>query len=78
MLEKKILLVDDEESILQTYALLLEENGYHVVTANCGRKALEEFLSQSFDLVITDLAMPDVDGFTFIEKVIAVQNNLKY
>jgi len=40
MLENKILLVDDEESILQTYGLLLEENGYHVVTANCGRKAI--------------------------------------
>jgi DNA-binding NtrC family response regulator len=69
MLGKRILLVDDEESILQTYALLLEENGYHVVTANCGRKALEEFFSQSFDLVITDLSMPDVDGFTIIEQV---------
>ena len=69
MLEKKILLVDDEETILQTYALLLEENGHHVVTANCGRKALEEFFSQSFDLVITDLTMPDLDGFTVIEEV---------
>jgi DNA-binding NtrC family response regulator len=69
MREKKILLIDDEESILQTYALLLEENGYCVVTANCGKKALEEFFSQSFDLVITDLTMPDVDGFTVIEEV---------
>lgn len=69
MPEKKILLVDDEECILQTYALLLEENGYAVVTANCGRKALEEFFSQSFDLVITDLTMPDLDGFAVIEEV---------
>lgn len=69
MPEKKILLVDDEECILQTYALLLEEYGYSVVTANCGRKALEKFLSQSFDLVITDLTMPGVDGFKVIEEV---------
>ena len=69
MLEKKILLIDDEESILQTYALFLEENGYCVVTADCGRKALEEFFSQSFDLVITDLTMPDIDGFNVIEEV---------
>jgi DNA-binding NtrC family response regulator len=66
---KKILLIDDEESILQTYGLLLEENGYGVVTAACGKKALEEFSSQPFDLVITDLTMPDVDGFTVIEEV---------
>ena len=69
MPDKKILLIDDEESILQTYGLLLEENGYRVVTADCGKKALEEFFSQSFDLVITDLTMPDVDGFTVIEEV---------
>jgi two-component system response regulator GlrR len=69
MLEKKILLVDDEESILQTYALLLEENGYYVVTANCGRKALEEFHLHSFNLLITDLVMDDGDGFYLIDAI---------
>lgn len=66
---KKILLVDDEEVILNTYASLLGERGYAVVTATCGRRALEEFFSHSFDLVITDLAMSDIDGFTVIEEV---------
>ena len=66
---KKILLVDDEEMILNTYASLLGERGYCVVTATCGRKALEEFFTHSFDLVITDLAMSDIDGFTVIEEV---------
>ncbi len=66
---KKILLVDDEEVILNTYATLLGERGYAVVTACCGRKALEEFFSHSFDLVITDLAMSDIDGFTVIEEI---------
>lgn len=66
---KKILLVDDEETILNTYASLLGEKGYSVVTATCGRNALEEFFSHSFDLVITDLAMSDIDGFTVIAEV---------
>ena len=69
MLIKKILLVDDEKMILETYSLLLGENGYLVVTADSGRKALIEFFSQSFDLVITDLKMPDGDGFRFIEEI---------
>jgi DNA-binding NtrC family response regulator len=69
MPEKKILLIDDDESVLEAYALLLEEHGYLVVTADCGRKALEEFFSQPFDLVITDLTMPDIDGFAVIEEV---------
>jgi DNA-binding NtrC family response regulator len=47
----------------------LHEKGYCVVAANCGRKALEVFYSHFFDLVITDLAMPEVDGFKIIEEV---------
>ena len=69
MLGKRILLVDDEGFILKTYSLLLGENGYPVVTADCGRKALEKFAQHSFDLVITDLAMPDGDGFTLIDEI---------
>jgi DNA-binding response OmpR family regulator len=69
MLGKRILLVDDEGFILTTYSLLLGENGFPVVTAPCGRKALEEFTRNSFDLVITDLAMPDGDGFTLIDEI---------
>jgi CheY-like chemotaxis protein len=69
MLIKRILLVDDEKCILDTYSLLLAENGYTVVTTNCGNKALEQFFRQSFDLVITDLSMHDGDGFRLIEAI---------
>jgi DNA-binding NtrC family response regulator len=69
ILGKRILLVDDEEIILDTYSSLLDEKGYSVVATNCGRKALEVFFSHFFDLVITDLAMPEVDGFRIIEEV---------
>ena len=48
---------------------IVEENGYTVVTADSDRKALEEFYSQSFDLVITDLRIPDGDGFKLIEEI---------
>jgi len=68
-LGKRILLVDDEKMILDTYSSLLDEKGYSVVATNCGRKALEFFSSHFFDLVITDLAMPEVDGFRIIEEV---------
>ena len=68
-LRKRILLVDDEAIVLDTYSALLSEKGYAVVTANCGRQAFEEFLLQSFDLVITDLTMSDGDGFTLIKEI---------
>ena len=69
MLEKRILLVDDESIILETYSSLLSEKGFSVVTASSGREALETFSRGSFDLVITDLAMPDGDGFKLLEEI---------
>lgn len=69
MSEKKILLVDDEHIILETYSSLLSEKGFSVVTACSGREALEAFCRQPFDLVITDLAMPDGDGFALLEEI---------
>ena len=69
MNRKKVLLVDDEETILDTYSLLLSEKGYSVVTVDSGRKAFEKFCQQSFDLVITDLAMMDGDGFTLLKEI---------
>ena len=69
MQEKRILLVDDEAFILDTYSSLLKETGYSVFTASSGRIALEVLPQQSFDLVITDLAMEDGDGFTLIDEL---------
>jgi len=69
MSHKRILLVDDEDIILDTYSSLLSEKGYTVVTANSGRSALEEFLNKPFDLVITDLSMMDGDGLSLLEKI---------
>ena len=68
-MEKKILLVDDETTILETYSSLLSEKGFSVITAGSGREALEMFSLNSFDLVITDLAMPDGDGFQLLEEI---------
>jgi DNA-binding NtrC family response regulator len=69
MLEKRILLVDDEENILDTYSNLLSEKGFSVVTSTSVRKALKEFFMHPFDLVITDLGMTEGSGFTLIEEI---------
>jgi CheY-like chemotaxis protein len=69
MLGKNILLVDDEKVIRTTYALLLGEHGYSVITADCKKNALAAFTSHSFDLVITDLVMSGGDGFRLIEEI---------
>ena len=59
---KKILIVDDEEVIRMLYGEELEEEGYEVATASNGRIGIQLYQSEPFDIVITDLIMPDMEG----------------
>lgn len=57
-----ILCVDDTPSWLEGQKILLEENGYRVLTATNGTDALRAFLSHSVDLVLLDYHMPGMNG----------------
>ncbi len=54
---ERILLVDDDEAVLETLQSILENEGYHIVTALSGEQAIEEMDRAPFDLVLTDLKM---------------------
>ena len=58
----KILVVDDEPSVLQLLTIFLRSDGHQIVTAGSGAEALRTFRELSFDLVITDRAMPEMNG----------------
>jgi two-component system, OmpR family, KDP operon response regulator KdpE len=58
----KILIVDDEPSLLATMAPLLRSRGYDVTTATSGRAALDAVERERPDLIVLDLGLPDVDG----------------
>ena len=58
-----VLVVDDEEVVRETLAEMLTDLDHKVVTADCGRDAVEKVTSDDFDLVFTDLAMPEMDGW---------------
>ena len=60
--EKAILIVDDEASIRSALAHLLRRDGHIVETATNGVLALEMLQSRSFDLILCDLRMPELDG----------------
>jgi len=66
---KKVLLIDEEKAILETYTFLLSREGYCVVTANSGVKAMKEFYQQPFDLIVMDLAIKNGNGHTLLEEV---------
>jgi len=63
----KILLVDDEASILSVLSVLLKAEGYEVVPVDNGEKALELIKSTPFDLMISDIRMRPVDGITLLK-----------
>lgn len=57
-----ILCVDDTPSVLEGEKMLLEENGYRVLTATNGKEAVQAFTSHSVDLVLLDYYMPGMNG----------------
>lgn len=64
----KILIVDDDLLILQAISLSLEQEGYHVVTAVNGEKAIDLIKENNFDLILTDLVMEPIDGMGVLKK----------
>jgi len=62
MREKKILVADDKPNILKSIKLVLEEEGYHVLTATDGEETLRLSLDETLDLIILDIKMPKISG----------------
>ena len=73
----KILVIDDDRSIRETLELYLTEEGYEVVTAATGTEGLNRFVETSPDVVILDIRLPDVDGFTVLEDLREDEENVK-
>lgn len=66
---KRILLVEDEKHLSDTIKLNLELEEYAVAVAEDGRKALEIFKEQHFDLVVLDIMIPQLDGIAVCETI---------
>ena len=66
---EKILIVDDEMDTLLTTKRALEIDGYNVIEANDGKKALEIIRKENPDIILLDLMLPEMDGFDVCKKV---------
>ncbi len=64
-----VMVVDDEENIREVLSNYLTSLGYYVVTAKDGTDALEKFKPGHFDLIISDLLMPNVDGLELLRRI---------
>jgi FixJ family two-component response regulator len=68
-MEPKILVVDDEELIRLSLNKLLEKHGYRVDVASSAAEALEKIKANGYQIVITDIMMPDMDGIELLKKI---------
>ena len=65
---RSILLVEDEELLRESLAELLEEEGFEVVQAGNGREGHDRLLERPFDLVLSDIRMPEMDGAELLRR----------
>ncbi len=70
----KILVVDDDEGMREFLDIMLTREGYDVATAPGASKALSQCKKEKFDLILTDLKMPKVDGIEFLKSVKEINN----
>jgi PAS domain S-box-containing protein len=68
-MDKKLLLVDDEEGIRKVLGISLSDSGYKVFTAENGEEALKIFLKETPPIVLTDIKMPGMDGIELLQKI---------
>jgi DNA-binding response OmpR family regulator len=66
---KKILIVDDDQDTVRMVKLMLDKQGYSVVTATDGEKAISLTQIEQPDLILLDIMMPDVDGYEVTKKL---------
>lgn len=65
----KLLIVDDEEKIREMIGKYAKHEGYDVVLAENGKKAIEAFKKDDFDVVVLDVMMPEMDGYETLKKM---------
>lgn len=63
----KVLVVEDDEMIVEMYKLRLEEEGYEVLTTDRGSEALDLVKKEKPDIILLDVILPEVDGFTILQ-----------
>jgi two-component system, sensor histidine kinase and response regulator len=66
---KRILVVDDDKNILNLEKTILEQKGFEVTMALGGPEALELLAKEPFDLILLDVMMPDMDGFSVCRRI---------
>ncbi len=73
---KKILIVDDEEFIVENLIRIFKKENYNIDVANNGKEAIDKCISQSYDVVLLDLNLPDIDGIEVLKRLKEIDENI--
>lgn len=76
-MNEKILIVDDEEDILKYLNILLTEKGFRVKTASGGEEAIQILKSEPFEIIITDIRMPEMNGLDVMQQAKAIDEDIQ-
>jgi len=74
---KRILVVDDKPNVRTSLRIGLRRQGYEVDVADDATKALHKVAQKSYDVLLSDVRMPDIDGFVLAAKVAESQPNIR-
>ena len=77
MKKNRILIVDDEDDVNLLFKMVLEDNGYKVDTFNDPLAALQNFTAGSYDLLLLDMVMPNMNGFELYQKMRMIDDKAK-
>jgi DNA-binding response OmpR family regulator len=77
MRKNRILIVDDEGDITFLFKMVLEDDGYKVDTFNDPLVALQNFTAGSYDLLLLDMLMPNMNGFQLYQKMKMIDDKVK-
>lgn len=67
--KKRILIIEDEKPLAHALELKMQHEGYETVVAPTGEKGLDEASTGKYDLILLDLILPGVDGFTILQQL---------
>ena len=68
-IKKRIIVIDDDKSILRTFTRILQKNGYEIDVAETGKEAIEKSKKKKYDLALIDIRLPDMDGTDLLIKM---------
>ena len=74
----KLLIVEDDKELNSLVCSFFEQNNYNVKSASNGIEALQLFNEEDFDLIISDIMMPLMDGFSLLEKIRTKNKNIPF